>query len=155
MHNLSRIIFSSGSVDGSWSASDTEADALEASRTSQLFSDYGGDDPFPLEESIAGTTTSDPPMDLNEPPKMNNFHTLDFSDAELEASGGYRSPAPTPLSYSNYGEDFDEEDHYEDEELMEIQIETLTGTTFRVRVSSKETTAGLKALLYRTEGKYI
>ena len=94
--------------------------------------------------------------DKNNRPKRNNIQTLEMSDTDDDMApetNGYISPANSRLSYVDYTDEYDDDDGYEDdEELMEIQIETLTGTTFRVRVSSKESAAGLKYLLYRTEG---
>ncbi|CAL4060905.1 unnamed protein product, partial [Meganyctiphanes norvegica] len=45
---------------------------------------------------------------------------------------------------------YDDED--EDEDAMELVVETLTGDSYRVRVSPWDTAAGLKGLLYRTQG---
>ena len=73
------------------------------------------------------------------------------------AEGQSRRPSVQELedaipSSPFYFEEEDEEDEEEDENLLEIIIDTLTGTTFQVRVSPWETAAGLKNLLYRTQG---
>ena len=66
------------------------------------------------------------------------------------------TPPSSPLSYTEYEEQDDEDEEEEDSGLMEVMIETLiTGTKFRVRVSPFETVAGLKNLLWRTEGKLV
>ncbi|KAF2361689.1 Ubiquitin domain [Trinorchestia longiramus] len=109
----------------------------------------------------ANTATSSSGSKINELGPLYLYDT-DESDEVSEETNGYKSPAPSRLSNTQYYSDrlqrpqqeeesFDEGDD-EDEELMEIQIQTLTGTTFRVRVSSRETAWGLKNLLHRTEG---
>lgn len=90
------------------------------------------------------------------------------SDASDNASGDQRgedvedeqpsSPRETIMLESSFPpqgdfpEDEDEDEEDEDDDALEVVVETLLGYTYRVRVSQWDTVAGLKALLYRTQG---
>ncbi|KAK7073365.1 AN1-type zinc finger protein 4 [Halocaridina rubra] len=81
------------------------------------------------------------------------------SDPTSELSGmspipDLYSPRETVVLDSSYpegGPDSPDEDEDEDDAL-EVVVETLLGDTFRVRVSQWDTVAGLKSLLSRTQG---
>ncbi|XP_068245636.1 AN1-type zinc finger protein 4-like [Palaemon carinicauda] len=87
------------------------------------------------------------------------------NESNVEEDQGYESKDAIVLdaSYNPQeddfpGEDEEEEDEEEEEEeeeeddALEVVIETLLGDTFRVRVSQWDTAAGLKNLLFRTQG---
>ena len=88
------------------------------------------------------------------------------SDADDEESlSTMMSETPPQLSHRDPGdmlevyadgdfEDGEEEEEEEDEEedALELVVETLTGDSYRVRVSQWDTAASLKDLLYRTQG---
>ncbi|XP_063880890.1 uncharacterized protein LOC135111490 [Scylla paramamosain] len=86
------------------------------------------------------------------------------SDAEDEESvSTMMSETPPQLSHREPGdmlevyadgdfEDGEEEEEEEEEDALELVVETLTGDSYRVRVSQWDTAASLKDLLYRTQG---
>ncbi|ROT83497.1 AN1-type zinc finger and ubiquitin domain-containing protein 1 [Penaeus vannamei] len=76
-------------------------------------------------------------------------------DAEDEQPSSPRETIMLESSFPPQGdfpEDEDEDEEDEDDDALEVVVETLLGYTYRVRVSQWDTVAGLKALLYRTQG---
>ena len=145
-------------MDASWSATSDIEDDSDTSKESRVgFEEDGGSG-----SSFGGSESQEfrGPNGQKKPPQRNNYQATEVSESEDDdeqvstiANTEHRSPAPSRRSYDYDYEEEEAGEYEEDEELMEIKIETLTGTTFRVRVSSKETAVGLKSLLYRTEGK--
>ncbi|XP_045115222.1 AN1-type zinc finger protein 4-like isoform X2 [Portunus trituberculatus] len=87
------------------------------------------------------------------------------SDADDEESvSTMMSETPPQLSHRDPGDmlevyadgDFEdgeeEEEEEEEEDTLELVVETLTGDSYRVRISQWDTAASLKELLYRTQG---
>lgn len=100
------------------------------------------------EEEEEEPKTSEPHVKENVPP-MTNHDGYDARDAIVLDS----SYNPQEDDFAE-DEDDDEEEEEEEEEddALEVVVETLLGDTFRVRVSQWDTAAGLKNLLFRTQG---
>ncbi|XP_042877377.1 AN1-type zinc finger protein 4-like isoform X2 [Penaeus japonicus] len=80
----------------------------------------------------------------------------DDGDERPSSSSSPRETIVLESSYPPQGDfpedDEEEEEEEEDDDALEVVVETLLGYTYRVRVSQWDTVAGLKALLYRTQG---